>query len=215
MQRLFSPDSRFMVLLARFADLMLLNILYLVTCIPIITIGSATAALYTVVFKIGTRREHGAVLPYFRAFRANFRQGCILWLALAFVSACLLFDAALFYRMSGGVRYLCVPFALLLVLALLTAGYLFPLVSLFENSAVGTIKNALALCLAHLPRSAAVLAVNAFPFALLAVSPLVFFYAGFIWLAVYFSAGAYINSLLLRKVFQPFLPEDTFKEEEE
>ena len=50
--------------------------------------------------------------------------------------------------------------------------------------------------------------------ALLLLDTASFFYAGFLWIAVYFSAGAYLNSLLLRKVFAPFLPEDAFAPEE-
>ena len=94
------------------------------------------------------------------------------------------------------------------------SGYLFPLTALFRNSTLETLKNALSLSLGYLPRSVLVAVVNALPFALLLLDTASFFYAGFLWIAVYFSAGAYLNSLLLRKVFAPFLPEDAFAPEE-
>ena len=63
-----------MTAMSRAADLMLLNLFFLFTSIPIVTIGPSAAALYTVVFRMGTRREQGTVRAYFRAFRDNFRQ---------------------------------------------------------------------------------------------------------------------------------------------
>ena len=74
----FSLDSKFMQALSRIADLILLNLVFLVTCIPIFTIGAASAALYSVAFRLGTEREEGVFRCYFRAFRNNFKQGTIL-----------------------------------------------------------------------------------------------------------------------------------------
>ncbi|MCI6435817.1 MAG: YesL family protein, partial [Clostridiales bacterium] len=65
----FSPDSKFMQAMARIADLVILNLLFLVSCIPLVTIGAASAALYTVCFRFGTDREQGVCRSYFRAFR--------------------------------------------------------------------------------------------------------------------------------------------------
>ena len=80
MGAIFAPDSKFMQAMARVSDLVILNLLFLLSCVPLITIGAASAALYTVCFRIGTDREQGVCRSYFRAFRENFRQGTILWL---------------------------------------------------------------------------------------------------------------------------------------
>ena len=65
----FSLDSKFMQAMSRVADLIILNVIYLVTCLPVITIGAASTALYTVCFRLGTAREGSLVKGYFRAFR--------------------------------------------------------------------------------------------------------------------------------------------------
>ena len=57
MQGLFSIDSKFMQVLSRIYDIAVLNMLYLLTCLPIFTIGAATSALYAVCFRMGTDRE--------------------------------------------------------------------------------------------------------------------------------------------------------------
>ena len=84
----FSLDSKFMQAMSRVADLIILNVIYLVTCLPVVTIGAASTALYTVCFRLGTAREGSLVKGYFRAFRDEFRQATLIWLFL------LLFGAA-------------------------------------------------------------------------------------------------------------------------
>jgi uncharacterized membrane protein YesL len=53
MQKYFSPDSPFMSFIGKLADTLLLNILWLLFCLPVFTIGPSTAALYTVTLKMG------------------------------------------------------------------------------------------------------------------------------------------------------------------
>ena len=80
MRFLFDPESQIMQILSRFCDIVILNLVFLLTCIPIFTIGAANTALYDVVFRMDTDRE-GKLLPtYFHSFRENFRQSTILWL---------------------------------------------------------------------------------------------------------------------------------------
>lgn len=212
MQSLFSPDSKFMQAMGRLGDLMLLNFFFLVTCVPIFTIGAAATALYTVCFRMGTDRERGALGPYFRAFRANFKQATCLWLPILLCGVCALVDIRLFYGMNGPLHYLFIPFVVLLLIALLTASYLFPLLSQFESDSKQALKNALVLSLGYLPRSILIVLLNSFPFMVLAYDLLIFMQSAFLWVALYFSAVAYLNTLLLKKVFKPYLPEE---EEEE
>ena len=62
--KFLSIDSKFIAFLTRVADLMILNMIYVLCCIPIFTIGAATTALYPVVFRLGTVREAGVVKPF-------------------------------------------------------------------------------------------------------------------------------------------------------
>ena len=57
----FSLDSKFMQVMSRVADLIILNVIYLVTCLPVVTIGAAGTAMYTVCFRLGTDREGSLV----------------------------------------------------------------------------------------------------------------------------------------------------------
>lgn len=213
MLSIFSPDSRFMRVMSRAADLILLNLCYLLTCLPLFTIGAASAALYAVCFRFGTAEEQGAVRGYFRAFRENLRRGTGLWLVLLLCGGTAAFNAWVIFAMPGPARFLAVLFAILLVLAVLIYGYAFPLLSQFDDGVWHTLRNALILSLGYLPRSLLIAAVNAFPFLMLVRDPYGFLQAAFLWTALYFALAAYVNTFLLRRVLAPYLTDENTEEE--
>ena len=213
MQTLFSPDSKFMRAMSRFADLIALNILFLLTSIPIFTIGASYTALYTVCFRFGTEREEGIFRSYFRAFRDNFKHSTLLWLFLLVFGAVACVNIYLFYNLGGAMHYAFVVFAVVLALVLVMAAYAFPLLSQFDNDNKSTLKNALLLGIAYLPRTIIVVALNVLPLAVLLLNFYVFLNAGIIWTFLYFSAAAYISSFVLNKVFAPYMSKE--KEEAE
>lgn len=210
MRFLFDPESQIMQILSRFCDIVILNLVFLLTCIPIFTIGAANTALYDVVFRMDTDRE-GKMLPtYFHSFRENFRQSTIVWLAL------LLFGVATYLNMTrfsvlGENSYLLgyglfIVSMLVLVLEVFLFSYSFPLLSRFRNSTRQTAINALLLAIGNLPRTLVVAVINCFPWVLLIVNFYAFMQLGFIWLAMYFAAAAYFNSRVLKKIFDNLVP---------
>lgn len=205
MSSLFSPDSKFMQYLNRLYDLGVLNLLFLLTCLPVFTIGAANAALYTVCFRMDTDREEGIFRGYFRAFRENFRQGTILWLILALFGGACVVNMMLFSRVGGFLQFLWALFAVLLALCVMIFSYAFPLLSLFSNNTRSTLKNATLLSLGYLPRSILVSLVNIFPWAILIMNLYAFFNMAFAWVFLYFSAAAYLNCRILKTVFSPYL----------
>ena len=204
---MFSPDSKIMQVLARFADLVILNGLYLITCIPVFTIGAANTALYNVCFRM-LREEGGVVKPYFRAFWENFKQATVLWLLLLFIGvpAYLYFDK--FYHFESILRYGYVLFVSILMLTILVGGFVFPWLSRFQNNVPTTLRNAMLLSIGHLPKALVILMVNVLPFGLWIVNYDLFLRVSFLWISLYFAAGAYFNANLLRSVFAPYISEE-------
>lgn len=208
MNKLFSPDSRFMQAMTRACDLLILNFLFLLCSVPIITLGASVAAMYTVCFRFDTEREHGVIRDFFRAFRENFKQATALWLILLLCGGSALVNIFLFQALAGPLRYFYILFSILLVIALFTGSYAFPLLCRFNNNVPSTIKNAFFLSIGFFPRSILLAVINAFPFFLLATDMYLFLQTGFIWIALYFSAGAYINTLLIKPVFARYEPQE-------
>lgn len=205
MRSFFSQDSWFMASLSRMTDLILLNLLFVLCSIPVVTLGPAAAAMYTLLFRMGTERESGIVRPFFAAFRENLKQGLVLWVGELALAGAIGFDISLFFHMTGAVRYVYILILCLAIAGLLASGYLFPLISLFRNSNLKTVGCAVALSIANLPRSFLIMLLNLVPVLTLVLAPMMFFQAAILWVVIYFAFAAYLNSLLLKKVFAPFL----------
>ena len=94
------------------------------------------------------------------------------------------------------------------MIVVMMASYAFPLLSQFRNDSKSVIKNALIFSVAYLPRTALIVVINVFPWALLLTNLYMFLQVGFIWVVVYFAAAAYINTRLLKKVFAPYMEPD-------
>lgn len=204
----FLSESALIRMTVRLGELVLLNVCFLICCLPIVTIGAASTALYTVCFRFGTNQEKNAVGSFFRAFRQNLKQGTLLWLIVGVLCAGVCWLVLVFLRASGMARFGLLPSLILLLVCLIIESYVFPLLSLFDNTCRGTLKNALILGLGHLPRSVCVAAVNLAPVLLLLADFLLFLRLSIFLIFLYFSAAAYINTFLLRKVVAPFLPQE-------
>lgn len=63
-------------------DLMILNLLCIICCIPIVTIGPALSAKYAVAMRIVRHEEPTIVKPFFKAFKENFKQSLIAWIIM-------------------------------------------------------------------------------------------------------------------------------------
>lgn len=77
---LLGTDSSIMVFLSRVFDLIILNILFLVCSIPVITIGASFTALYSVTLKMVRNKESYIVRGFLQAFTKNFLQSTCLWI---------------------------------------------------------------------------------------------------------------------------------------
>lgn len=205
---IFSLDSKFMQVMTRVADLIILNVCFLLTCIPIITIGAASTAMYTVCFRFDTSREGGVLTSYFSAFRSNLKQATLVWLILLLFGAGTLFNTLLCYGHGGTLYFGAAFFGILFLLDLLVHACVFPLMSLFGNSFKNTMTNAVILGLGYLPRTVLAAALNILPFVLWFFNYYRFLQFGFAWMTAYFSLAAYLNTRILKKLFAPYLPKE-------
>ncbi len=203
-----SPNSKFMQAVNRFTDLVILNFLFLLTSLPVFTIGASGAALYDLTFGMIRNREGGLVKCYFRAFRDNFKQGTVLWLLMLFVllPGLIYFDT--FFLMETPLRYFSVVFFLLILLAVFVGSYAFPWISQFRNDTPTVLRNALILSLTNLPQTILICLIDLLPMGILLLKPLLFLKISFLWFALYFSAAAYMNAAILWKVFKPYYPDE-------
>ena len=86
-----SSDLDFM---GRIGDLIILNVLFIITSIPIVTIGASFTALYQVILKLYDKEEKETIVvrSYIRSFKEHFKRSTLIWLVLLIVGALLIFD---------------------------------------------------------------------------------------------------------------------------
>ncbi len=208
MSKLFRMDSPLMRFLTKIADLMVLNILFCVTSIPLITIGASWTALYSVTLKM-VRDEEGSVSrSYFRSFRQNFRQATLLWLGVLVVLALLALDIRVLNGMAGGTApgLLRVGVEILALLGIMVLQYLFPSLARFEASLADTLKNACMMALAHLPKTALMTAAAVGAVWITLINNTTIAVGLMVWPLIGFSLMAFGNSGILRKIFDNYVP---------
>ncbi|MBD9221203.1 MAG: DUF624 domain-containing protein [Clostridiales bacterium] len=208
MSKLFRMDSPLMRFLTKIADLMVLNILFCVTSIPLITIGASWTALYSVTLKM-VRDEEGSVSrSYFRSFRQNFRQATLLWLGVLVVLALLVLDIRVLNGMAGGTApgLLRVGVEILALLGIMVLQYLFPSLARFEASLADTLKNACMMVLAHLPKTALMTAAAVGAVWITLINNTTIAVGLMVWPLIGFALMAFGNSGILRKIFDNYVP---------
>lgn len=208
MSKLFRMDSPLMRFLTKIADLMVLNILFCVTSIPLITIGASWTALYSVTLKM-VRDEEGSVSrSYFRSFRQNFRQATLLWLGVLVVLALLVLDIRVLNGMAEGTApgLLRVGVEILALLGIMVLQYLFPSLARFEASLADTLKNACMMALAHLPKTALMTAAAVGAVWITLIKNTTIAIGLMVWPLIGFSLMAFGNSGILRKIFDNYVP---------
>ena len=215
MDRIFNMDNKFFVFMGRVADLMILNILCIICCIPIITIGASVTAMYYVTLKMARNEESYIVRSFFKSFKENFKQATVIWLVALVAGLLLGFDFYIMGQMSTTfamvVRYGLAIIALVYAMVML---YVFPVLSKFYNTIRATVRNALLMSIRHLPQTIAMLAITIIPVILTLTIAEVMVYGSLVWILVGFALIAFINSQFLVRIFDRYIPEEDAEGEE-
>ena len=199
-RNLFKPDSPLMLTMSQITDCIFLSLFWLIGCIPVVTAGASCAALYDASFRAFRQGEKNAWQRFFRVFRKNWKEGILPTAVLLLVLVCggwgmiQIWNAAVFGELSWAVF----SAAAFLACALLgVVSLLFPVLSRFENTAAGLLRNTVLLALANLPRTLCLGILNAL--------------AGYLCLKFVFpvfflpSLAALLGSIFVEPVFRPFM----------
>lgn len=197
--KIFDLDSPLMNVLNKMADLMWLNILTMICCIPIITAGAAFTSMHYVALKIVRNEESYITRTFFKSFKTNFRQATIIWLLILLVAAVLGGDYYIITK--SGIQFSSVLVVLIMaaaVLVICAALYVFPVLAKFDNTVMGTIRNAFIMSILQLPKTVVIFVMLFFPLIVYLVSlrliPIIFLFG--------FSLPAYASAMLYNKFFQ-------------
>lgn len=206
-----SPAMRF---LGEVFDLIILNILTVVCCLPVVTAGASMTAMHYVLFHKVNNQDEGVVRPFFKSFRQNIVQATAIWLFLLAGAALIVIDIRIrnvspeSFLGRGIETFLLLPIIVLVCIFI----YVFPILSRFSNTILRTVANSLVAALVYFPRTIMMAAVlGSYALALwnfpLKLTPLLILF-GFVF-------PWYICALLYKKVLLDMEEKSGEPEEEE
>lgn len=197
-----SGEGKILLIVNKFVNLLWLNILTILCCLPVLTAGASITAMYNITLAMVKEEDGYITKSFFKAFKSNFRQATAMWLVILAGALVLLLDVHIIGNYAPQfMNYLLIPmcFVLLVIVALFL--YAFPLQAYFHNTIKGTLGNALKLAFVHLPYTVVFLILQAMPWIV------VFYVTNIGWLVAAgwgMSGIAYLCSYAYRGIFHKY-----------
>lgn len=217
MRRLFNMDNPLFTFLSKLGDLMLINALCILCCIPIVTMGASITAMFYVTLRMVRNQESYIIKDFFHSFRQNLKQGIVIHLFFMLITIILGLDMYVLWKLLDVEVFFKILFALIIViavLAIITYLYVYPLLAQFNNTTRGIIRSALFMSLKHWPYTITFLLITSVPFFAGWVVTYLLEWEILFFLLIGFSTMAYINSHFFVKIFDQYIevPKDNVSE---
>ena len=200
-----NQDNKILNFFSRIVDLLLLNFLFVITSLPVLTLGASLTALFSVAMKLVRNEESYVSKDYFRAFKKNFFQATVSFWAFALIRALLSGNLMISYQQSGSfylvLRMISFLFVIFIGIYFL---YFFPVLARFYFTTRQILLHIPHMILTHFSN---------FILLIILLIPLIFLsvYSMFTAACVIvfgcicgFSVYAYVMSMLFRKIFEPY-----------
>ena len=207
MDNLFSLDNKFFEILGKIADIVILNVLCIISCLPIITIGVSITATYSVTMKMIKDEETYIVKDFIKRFKENFKASTIIWSIMLIIGVVLAFDfyiSKLILNESIS-NVLQLVFTMITIIYIFTLSYVFPIQSKFENTIRNTMINSIFISIQNLPCTIIIVVLNLSPLLLISLfinywGQIIFFYT-----VIGFGIITYVNSIFFEKIFNKLI----------
>ena len=210
MGNLFNVDNPFFTTISKICDILFLSVVWLILCIPIITIGPASTAMYYAVVKV-IRRERGYLFrEFFKSFRMNFKRAAIMGVILTITFAVLFFDISYSWQLMNAKAskgsLLFGVFIALTFLALSFTIYVFPILSRFEMTVKQLFRATVFMSMRHILFTLVMAVVTVASAILIFLIPFLIFFLP--------ATTVLLNSFLMEKVLKKYMPQSEGSGEE-
>lgn len=197
----FNINSPVFSFLDTFARFVCLNVVFLVTCLPVVTIGTAVCALYQTMFKYIENEDIKLVKTYIGRLKPNLADGTRAFLLLLAAAAVVSYNLFFWYNLKSTLGMIVFGIMILATIALIISSvFLFPLVAHFKNTLFRTVENSFFISIRNLRMTVVLLLIDAGAFSLAYFSG--FFRVMYIIFGLAFII--YCKSLIIGKVFQKY-----------
>lgn len=205
MQNFFRSDAQPWAMMGRLADILILNILFIITSIPVITIGASLSALSYTCLKIWDNDAQSYITDYFYAFKQNLKQSTLLYLLHILIGAALSFLAYQILQ-NGADLLLYVCISVLRLFHIVIVLYSYFISARFENTIGNILLHSFVLSITHFGYSIAILSIAGIPLLCYVLipqyMPLVFVAYAFVGIGMSFVLMGYF----FHKIFAKYLP---------
>ncbi len=207
-------DSPVIAFLNKATDLILLNLIWILCCLPVFTAGAATVAAYYVSITSIRCGDGYVVKRFFTSFKRNFAQITPVWLGIFLAGFILTVDMLYWYRLESGFeKVMFIASAVTGFLLLIWILWIFPVFAKLEGKTGALLKNAAAFAIGYLPYTAIILVITG----VAVYANLVSLVANGIMLFIGFALLIYVQSFFFYRVFMNHIDEryDDFDSPEE
>lgn len=201
-------DNIIIRVLTRVFDFIVLNVLWVLCGVPIITIGASTTALYSMMLKIVANEEGYIIRGFFEDFKKNFRQSTLVWMILVILGIILGMDFAILCTAPERVAKIGnVLLGIVALFYLSVVSFVFPLIARFENSTFHMIKNAILIPVSRLPYACLVLFTNIICVVLTFLNQMTIVVGAAIWSVIGVALVVYVDSVFIKSMLKPYVEE--------
>lgn len=212
MGEIFNYDGKFARALQKVADVIIVSVLWLVGCLPLVTIGTSTTALYYASIK-AVLGEGTIAKNFFKSYKENLKQSIIVEIILLIIAYIMYLNWKIIFDMSGGGTVFKVVYFVVLIWLIPIVCYIFPLLARFALSTKLLFVNAFVLSFKNLPKTVFIILTSMLPIVCLVVR--VDYVIKVLPLIVVVVPGliAYLNSMMFVKIFEQYMPKEEVEEE--
>lgn len=206
-----NSDNKFFSFMSLLGDLIFLNLLFVVTSIPVVTFGASSSALYAVIKKRLNGEESYVGRDYFNAWKENLKNGLCIWCILLAALLGMLIFSSYIATHSVIVFVVIIYCALFMTLAFILL-YAFPLQATFINTPLKIIRNSLITALGHLPWTFFLFFTTYTPIALTLTFPGAIYFTAVYWLFIGFSLMTVFSLFATKRVFAVYIAKEISEE---
>ena len=204
----FDTDNVLMRFSEKVLDIVTANLLFVVSCLPIVTIGVAKISLYQTMFEIKKSRRVPVFKIYIRAFKQNLRLGLQLGLLELGIVLISFLDLYLFWGQAGlafqVLKAICLGILIFLTLVMLAS---YPIAARYELTWKEVLQKGLLLVSFNFPWFFLMLAILFLIIMVLYVSGFTLVLGGSAFLLFGFGLLAFWQTGLIEKLFAKYQSE--------
>lgn len=196
--KILSVDGKLYGVMDLISKFITLSFIFIISAVPIFTIGASLTALNYTSAKIIEGKDEGIIKSFTYSFLADFKTASAVW--FIFIGLFGFLTLALKLNMDYGLAFLQYPLMVLIALLALCFIHAFSFLARFDNTAVQVVVNASYISFNNMALSIVLFVINV---ALLLI-PILTFKVFILWIVFVFPMISYINMKSLLKLYKNY-----------